>query len=137
MAVLVDLQCSVCGRIRTDAWSDLEGIVCQSGKAVHTGPAKNRAKQPPPCNGIMERIYTLTRGPDPGTHPSEKVVLYKSAKEGGRVQWPGRNDVDIPDRLKRRGYERIEFNVRDLAAVERKYNVVNERRHYDKGNGPE
>lgn len=77
----------------------------------------------------------FTQGPDPGTHSSEKVVVYRSVKEGGKVQFPGRGDVPVPDRLVQRGYERVELNVRDLASFERQQGVSSERRHFNKGNG--
>lgn len=114
--VYVDLVCSKCELVVVDQWSDREGV-------RHT------------CGGQMERLWTLTRGPDPGTHTSERVVVYESLKEG-KIQYPGRTDVPIPSRLRARGYERKELNVRDLAKFERKHNVANERRHFDRnGNG--
>ena len=67
-----------------------------------------------------------------GDHPSERVIIYKSDKEGGRIQYPGRSDVPIPERLKKRGYERVELNVRDLSRFEKHHNVANERRHFDR-----
>jgi len=71
-------------------------------------------------------------GLDPNTHPSERVVVYESLKEGGKIQYPGRNDTPVPERLARRGYVRKELNVRDLAKFEQQHGVVNERRHYDR-----
>jgi hypothetical protein len=116
MAVLIDVECNSCGTIREDVWSTEEGKACV-------------------CGGMWVYHWSLTRGLDPGTHPSDKVVLYQSAKEGGNVQYPGRNDVPVPERLRRRGYERIELNVRDLPAFEKRHGVANERRHFNKGNG--
>lgn len=113
MAVYVDLECNLCGAQRFDQWSDQVGTTCT-------------------CSGVLERLYTLTRGPAPGTHASEKVVLYKSDREGGKIQYPGRGDVPVPKRLRQRGYEKIELNVRDLGAFERKHGVANERRHFDR-----
>ena len=117
MAVIVDLICNKCEAIYIDRWSSDIGINCHQ------------------CiGGTVERLWTITRGIDPGTHPSERVVVYESESEG-KIQYPGRSDVPIPDRLRRRGYVRRELNVRDLAAFERKHNVANERRHFNKGNG--
>ena len=113
MAVLVDVICSKCDERQTDRWSTM----------IDT---------PHTCGGHWERWWTLTRGLDPGTHPSEKVVVYQSLKEGGAVQYPGRSDVPVPQRLRQRGYERVELNVRDLAPFEKKHHVANERRHYDR-----
>lgn len=69
---------------------------------------------------------------DPNTHPSDRVVVYESAQEGGKIQYPGRNDTPVPERLRRRGYVRKEINVSELGAFERKHGVTNERRHYDR-----
>lgn len=116
MAVLVDVQCSKCAGILYDVWSVLVDSTC----TVQL------------CTGKLERLYTLTRGPSPGAHPSEKCIVYVSEKEGGHVQYPGRNDVPVPDRLKQRGYVRQEVTPMQLASFERKHNVMNERRHFDR-----
>lgn len=64
--------------------------------------------------------------------------MYQSAKEGGKIQYPGRTDVPVPSRLRARGYEKVKINVRDLASFERKHGVANERRHFDRnGRGME
>jgi len=114
--VYVDIQCDQCGQIEEDVWSDRVGDVHDE------------------CGGHFERLWTLTRSIDPGTHSSEKVVVYESEQER-KVQYPGRNDMPVPERLRARGYVRRELNVRDLAAFERKHGVVNERRHFNSGNG--
>lgn len=112
MAVLVDVICSKCMEIQLDKWSTV--IDAEHG-----------------CGGNWERYWTLTRAPDPGTHPSERVVVYESLQEN-KVQYPGRTDAPVPERLKQRGYERRELNVQDLASFERKHQVANERRHFDR-----
>lgn len=110
----MDLICSECEAVLVDQWSEMEN-------------KKHRS-----CGGRLERLWTLTRGPDPGTHHSERVVVYQSVKEGGKVQYPGRTDVPVPERLRARGYEKVHLNVRDLASFEKKHNVANERRHFDR-----
>lgn len=122
MAVYVDLICSKCGLVQMDQWSDDIG-------ELHITSTDEDS-----CDGEWERLWTLSPGLAPGTHPSEKVVVYESQAEG-KVQYPGRSDVPVPERLLARGYERKELNVRDLAAFERKHGVANERRHYNNGNG--
>ena len=116
MAVLVDVICSQCNERVLDKWSTMIGT-------KHT------------CGGEWERWWTLTRGLDPGTHPSDKVVVYQSLKEGGHIQYAMANNIPVPERLRQRGYERVELNVRDLASFEKKHHVANERRHYNRGNG--
>lgn len=86
------------------------------------------------CHGILEPYYAdWSKGLDPNTHPSERVTIYRSLREGGAIQYPGRGDVPVPERLRQRGYEKVELNVRDLARFEKDNHVVNERRHFDKG----
>ena len=117
MSVYVDLQCDHCGTIQIDVGSD------------HVGDLHDE------CGGHFERLWTLTKAPDPGTHSSEKVVVYESPQEGGRIQYPGRNDEPMPSRLAARGYIRRELNVSELAHFEKQHHVVNERRHFNRGNG--
>lgn len=116
MPVYVDLECTHCQEHLDDQWSSMVGTVhleCDNG-------------------GVWSRVYTLTRGPAPGAHPSEKAIVYVSAKEGGRVQYPGRADQPMPDRLKARGYERVEISPPQMGAFEKKHRVMNERRHFDR-----
>lgn len=119
MPVYVDLICEKCGEVIEDRWST------DIGKPHVTSLGDDS------CDGYLERYWSLTAAPSPGTHPSEKVVVYESAKEG-KIQYPGRNDVPVPDRLLQRGYVRRELNVSDLGSFEKKYHVANERRHFDR-----
>ena len=75
------------------------------------------------------------QGPAPGAHESEKCVVYVSAKEGGKVQYAARADVPVPERLQKRGYERVEISPSQMGSFEKKHGVANERRHFNKGNG--
>ena len=119
MAVIVDLICTKCKAKYIDRMSDAEGTKCAKTK----------------CSGKLERLWTMTQGIAPGIHPSEQCVVYVSQKEGGKVQYPGRNDIPVPDRLARRGYEKMVMGPRELRGFEKKYGVANERMHMDKGNG--
>src|SRR5262245_18911847 len=122
MAVYVDLYCDQCGQRLIDQWSTLIS-------KPHPGCKKK---------GVWQRLWTMTTAPSPGAHPSEKCVVYVSEKEGGKVQLAGCNDVPGPDRLCKRGYEHVETPVSQTASFERKHNVVNERRHFDRnGKGME
>lgn len=115
MAVYVDISCTACDATLNDQWSDMIGL-------PHVGC---------PSSGAWERVWTLCPSVAPNTHPSERVVVYESEREG-KIQYPGQNNVPVPDRLQSRGYVRRELNVRDLHAFEKKHNVMNERRHYDR-----
>lgn len=77
----------------------------------------------------------FTQGPPPGSHSSEKSVVYVSAQEGGKVQYPGNADVPVPERLRKRGYERVEISPSQMKSFERQHGVASERRHFNKGNG--
>ena len=113
--VIHDLQCSTCNTVYENIPVDPDHLpVC-------------------PCGGNRDITYAHWRKDlEPNTHPSERVVLYQSAKEGGAIQYPGRSDVPVPERLRARGYEKVELNVRDLASFEKKHHVMNERRHFDR-----
>jgi len=115
MAVNVDLICSECSIVQTDQWSDREGM-------PHS----------PECIGIWERLWTLSDRTAPMCHPSEACVVYVSEKEGGKIQYPGRNDAPVPDRLRARGYEKIVMSPRQVAQFERRHNVVNERLNFNR-----
>jgi len=124
MAVQVDLVCSKCEAELYDQWSDQIGMAHRS--SIGDGDI---------CTGLWERLWTLTRGSDPMCHPSERCVVYISEHEGGKVQYPGNNNAPIPDRLVKRGYQKMEMSPRQVAQFERKHGVVNERLNYNNGNG--
>lgn len=120
MAVNVDLICSKCSEIRRDKWSDEEG------------------KQHGACSGVWERLWTTSDRSAPMCHPSEACVVYVSEAEGGKIQYPGRNDEPVPARLRARGYEKLTMSPRQVAQFERKHNVINERLNYNRnGRGAE
>jgi len=114
MAVMIDAVCSHCGEIRIDVWSTLLDSKHES------------------CSGTWERYWTITDRVSPMCHESERCVVYVSQLEGGKIQYPGRGDVPVPARLRRRGYERVEMNPRQLRSFERKHSLVNERTNYDR-----
>lgn len=124
MPVYVDLECSRCGMVLIDQWSD-------KTDTRHRGHDASSA-----CGGTLERKYTLTPAPAPGTHQSERCVVYVSEHEGGKIQYPANNSQPVPERLRARGYVRQEVHVHQMGAFEKKYGVKNERRHWDRnGNG--
>ena len=75
---------------------------------------------------------SFTQGPAPGAHSSEKCVVYMSPQEGGKIQYPGSNNAPMPERLRKRGYERLEISPSQLGSFEKRHGVMNERRHYDR-----
>lgn len=116
MAVCIDLVCLKCDREVIDGSSDDVGKKC---------PQKR-------CRGALTQLWRLTPSIAPGVHPSEACVVYMSQAEGGKIQYPGRNDAPVPARLVARGYERVVLGPREMGAFERKNGVMNERRHFDR-----
>src|SRR3990167_5406051 len=98
MAALHDFQCSKCGEIFQNCTVLMDG-----GKHLSN------------CGGKLEILWSATSKRDAAVHSSERTALLYSAKER-KWQYPSRNDQPVPDRLKRRGYERVEFS--SLHAVE-------------------
>ena len=127
MAVNIDIVCSRCGAERYDVWSDEENTVHVT--SIGDGDS---------CDGNWERLWTVSRGADPMCHPSEACVVYISEKEGGKVQYPGANNLPIPERLRQRGYEKVVMSPRQVIQFERTHGVINERLNYDRnGRGAE
>ena len=115
MAVIMDLECSRCGEIQRDVLS----TTLDSKHAY--------------CDGIWKWLPSFSsRQIDPMIHISERAVVYVSDQEGGKIQYPGRNDVPVPERLRRRGYVKKEMGPHELKAFERSHGVINERLHYDR-----
>lgn len=118
MPVIMDLECNQCGAEYIDGLSSDLDSKCECGGRLVWLPSLRTVESPMPFSN------------------SDKCVVYVSEKEGGKVQYPGRNDVPVPDRLVQRGYVRHEMNPRQLRAFEKTHNVVNERTNYDSnGNG--
>lgn len=82
-----------------------------------------------------EIVWSASSRHDAAVHPAERTVVWQHPVTG-HVEYTPRNDVPIPERYARWGYERREFtSLRDLGKFERQHDVVNERAHYDKGSG--
>jgi hypothetical protein len=118
MPALHDFQCSECGQIRNDCDVGLSG-------SFHF----------PKCFGKWEILWRTSSQRDAAVHSSERTALLYSAKEK-KFQYPSRNDQPIPDRLKRRGYERVEFSsLKSLEQHGKQTGAISERAWFDKGSG--
>ena len=54
----------------------------------------------------------------------------------GAVAYPPRNDSPMPERYRRQGYERREFeHLREVEAFEKEKGVINEKAWFNSGNG--
>ena len=118
MPALHDLQCSACGDIQADA------------------PLSREGKRCPNCRrGRFEILWQAFSQRDAAVHSKERTALYYSAKEG-KWQYPSTNDQPIPERLRKRGYERVEFSsLHAIEQHEKQAGVRSERAWFDKGSG--
>jgi len=84
------------------------------------------------CGGELV-IFWNTSVRRPAALPmSDTTVVYYSEKEK-QYQYPGRNDVPVPERLRKRGYEKVYLRSdAEVGRFEKQQNVVNERRHWDR-----
>ena len=118
MPVLHDMICLNCEAVQCDAPLELEGDRCKICR-----------------NGCMEILWQTHYQRDAAVHTKERTALYYSAKEK-KFSYPGRNDQPVPDRLKRRGYERVEFSsLKAIEQHEKQTNTRSERAWFDKGSG--
>jgi hypothetical protein len=66
---------------------------------------------------------------------TERCVVWQNAQTG-EVRYPGRNDVPIPERYAKQGFERREMpTLASLRRFENERGVVNEAAHWDRGSG--
>ena len=83
----------------------------------------------------MEILWQASHQHDAVVHKSERTALYYSPKEK-KWQYPATNNQPIPDRLRKRGYERVEFSsLHSIKQHEKQANVRSERAWFDKGSG--
>mgnify|MGYP001599400586 CR=1 FL=1 len=118
MPALHDMTCLACGAGELDARLSREGKPCKKCRA-----------------GRMEILWQAYHRRDAAVHSKERTALYYSAKER-KWQYPATNDKPIPDRLVKRGYERVEFS--SLRAVEQHERQTGTRSHmawWDRGSG--
>lgn len=115
--VIHDMICGACDEISLDRPYSDKGTLCR-------------------CGGVLEVYYggrsaqnaARISGPD-------TLALWKHPATG-KVLYPGRNDVPMPERYRQQGYERIELrSLREIDSFSRRHNLVNEAAHYDRGSG--
>lgn len=113
-----DMICDTCGHIERDV--PLNPSAC----VTHV-----------PCGTRMVILWTNGTNHHASVRASQRSVVWYNPKTG-RHRTPGRNDVPIPDRYAKLGYERKEFTtLHDLDAYCKRENLVNEAAHYNKGSG--
>jgi len=116
MAVLQDFECPACGRKEYD-------VYCTGG--IHF---KNCL-----CGARMDILWQRHSQDWIGIHPRERAVVWYNPQTG-RHSTPGRNDVPMPERYRKAGYERREFEtLRDLDKYCKANKLVNEKANYNSG----
>lgn len=66
---------------------------------------------------------------------AETTVVWRNPQTG-EVAYPGQNNIAMPDRYARRGFERTELrSLRQVEQFEKAHGVRNERAWFDKGSG--
>lgn len=120
MAVIHDLICDRCGEILDDVPSTVIGskcAYCMKGRMeIYYGNWGRREKATP-------------------LDAKDATVVYEHPVTG-KVVYPARNDIPMPERYRAAGFERVE--MRTLNAIDRfseKHGLVNEAAHYDRGSG--
>ena len=118
MPALHDMACSACGLVQLNIPVTSEGKRCRGCKG-----------------GRMEILWSTHYQRDAAVHTTERTALFYSAKEK-KFSYPGRNDQPVPERLQKRGYERVEFSsLRSLEQHGKQTGAMSERAYFDKGSG--
>lgn len=121
--VLHDLICTGCDEILEDELVDV-GLV-----------DLRQLRHSPHAQHHLDIHYSSRLSSAAAVHPAEAAVVWVSESEG-KVQYPPRNDTQIPSRLQRRGYQRQELrSLKDVERFEKKHKVINEKAWYDSGSG--
>lgn len=113
MSVLHDFICDACGRTEYD-------VICDG-----------QFRKTCICGGMMDIAWKRRSAPYIGIHPSERAVVWYNPATGKHAT-PGQNNIPMPDRYRKAGYERREFTtLRELDSYCKTENVVNERANFD------
>ncbi len=112
-----DVQCSKCDKIIKNV--NLKANFSPS----HEG-----------CGGTLEILWTPSQRVTQ-VHPKERAIVWYDPRTR-EVRYPGRNDVQMPERYRSAGFEKREFpHLHDLQRFEKEQNVISEVVHYDRGSG--
>ena len=118
MPALHNMACSACGLVQMDIPLASEHKKCRGCK-----------------KGRMEILWQTHYHRDAAVHAKERATLYYSPREG-KWQYPARADQPVPDRLLKRGYERVEFSsLRSLEQHGKQTGAMSERAYFDRGSG--
>lgn len=88
----------------------------------------------PWCNGHGLGHGYKQGGFDAAVHPRERTVVYENP-ETGKIRYPGRADVPIPERYRQQGYVKREFTTRrELEHFEKQNRVLADHLWCNSGN---
>ena len=115
MPAIHDFTCETCGKTERD-------VLCTNG---HTHKQCT-------CGSWMQIAWDhWNRRRATNVHPSERAVVWYDPKTG-RHATPGRNDVPMPDRYRKAGYQRREFpTLRSLDQYCKQEGLHNEKADFD------
>ena len=110
--VLHDMICSDCGNIDYD-------VICEG-----------QFRKTCLCGGQMD-IMWKRRAQSASVHSSERAAIWYNTATGKHAT-PGLNNVPMPERYRKAGYERREFHsLRDLDSYCKSENLLNHAANYD------
>lgn len=119
MAIMHDFRCNSCSKTFLD--------ITEFDRALGSV-----APRPcPACNALCHRVF-LPRGNRNATIAAkERTVYYRGPN--GDIRIPGRNDVPMPEKFRRLGYQRVECeSLADVRRLEREKGGVIEASNYDR-----
>jgi len=83
------------------------------------------------CGSPMTILWTAPSRSHIGIHSRDRAVVWYNPATGKHAT-PGRNDIPMPDRYAKSGYERREFQtLRELDHFCKRNNLVNHQANYD------
>jgi len=114
--VVHDMICDRCGEIVYDLPLSKEGAKCV-------------------CLGRME-IYWHQRPRNAVAFSAEETTVVYEHPVTGEVRYPARNDQPMPERYRQQGFEQRELrSLREVDRFSKEHGMINERAHYNSGNG--
>lgn len=115
MAVLHDVRCPNCRELYANRMVNVDRLpVCKS------------------CNIRTEIEYSTPRSHHlVSVHNSERSIVWRNPRNG-HIAYPGRNDVPMPERYRKHGYEKHELStLRSLDKFCSEQRVTNEKASFD------
>ena len=107
-----DYECQECGKISYDTVNATDTMACT-------------------CGGNMIILWSYIARPHIGIHLKDRAVIWFNPANGKRAT-PGRNDIPMPERYRKAGYVRREFEtLKSLDAYCKGNKLVNHQANYN------